>query len=285
VDADATGRWSADLVGIYAAAGAALSGWRLVQGDGSFVTVAAYATILAAVHLLRHPANRGAMMVRDWLPLLALPVLYAAVPTTAPHSGPFDGTVQGLDRAFFGADAAHALAGSMPNRALGELLHGAYLSYYAIIYAPPLLMYLRADVPAFRRTVLAFTVAMTACFIGFLIFPVEGPRYVWGPPPGIPDGIFRRVVVSILEQGSSRGTAFPSSHQAIALAITLSSMRWNRALGVVLMLLTVLLGVGAVYGGFHYATDMLAGGVVGIASWAAATTLSAGPDARGGKLA
>jgi membrane-associated phospholipid phosphatase len=54
---------------------------------------------------------------------------------------------------------------------------------------------------------------------------------------------------------------------AIALAIALAVMRWRRAAGVGLLALTVLLGLGAVYGGFHYATDVVAGMALGVGCW------------------
>lgn len=241
---------------------------RLVRGGGALVTVAAYTAILVAIAAVSRAQRRELVLLRDWMPLLLLPVLYAVIPTTALGTGPFDSAIQNIDRSLFGGDVAHTLAGSIPSRALSEVLHAAYLSYYLIIYVPPFLMYARGGATEeFRRTVLAFTIAMTACFAIFWVFPVVGPRYLWSGPPGIPDGVFRRAALALLQGGSARGTAFPSSHQAIALVMSLSSMHWSRRAGTVLLVLTLLLGVGAVYGGFHYATDMVAGAVVGVSSW------------------
>ena len=255
------------ILAVYAGAGTLLALGRVVGHDGSLVTVASYVAVIAAVMTTWLPQRRAAAVLRDWLPLLALPVFYAAIPTTALANGPFDSAIQRVDHAVFGSDVAHTLAGAVPLRWVSEILHGAYLSYYLIIYVPPLLMYVRGDMQAFRRTVLAFTLAMTGCFVVFWIFPVEGPRYAWSAPPGIPQGAIRQVVLDILSRGSSRGAAFPSSHQAIAFAMALSSWQWSRRLGVVLLVLTVMLGFGAVYGGFHYATDMAVGAVVGVVAW------------------
>jgi membrane-associated phospholipid phosphatase len=140
-----------------------------------------------------------------------------------------------------------------------------------LIYGPPLILYRRARV-GFHQTVLAFTLAMAITFTIFTVFPVEGPRYVWPGPPGIPTGYARRFALTLLEAGSARGTAFPSSHVAIALAIALSSLEWNKRLGLVALIVSGLLTVGAVYGGFHYATDVIVGGLVGVASWYVART-------------
>jgi membrane-associated phospholipid phosphatase len=203
----------------------------------------------------------------DWLPLLALPLLYGAIPRTAIPAGPFDGAIQELDRLVFRTDPARTLAAVAPWRPLSELLHASYLSYYAIIYVPPLIMYLRGDRDAFGRTVHVFALAMSVCFAAFCVFPVDGPRDLWSAPPGVPDGVTRRIVLAILEGGSSRGTAFPSSHQAIATTMSLSSIVWNRPVGSVVLGLTLLLGCGAVYGGFHYASDMIVGAGVALGIW------------------
>lgn len=267
---------SLQLLAIYLAVAEVLAFSRVIRGSGSPLALLGYAIVGAAVVYAMRNRGAAAGVLGDWLPLLALPILYAAIPATIAYGDGrmFDSVVQGWDRATFGTDPARTLAGMFPNVWLSEVLHGAYLSYYAIIYGPPLVLYLGRsdgaggrDRAGFHETVLAFTVAMTACFVVFCLFPVEGPRYAWPAPVGVPEGPVRRVVLMLLEGGSSRGTAFPSSHMAIALAIGLSSLRWRRGLGLGVTVLSVLLGVGAVYGGFHYAVDMLAGAVAGICGW------------------
>jgi membrane-associated phospholipid phosphatase len=251
-----------------------LSTWSVARGSestawgGPRVALAVYVILLVSTVWSARSTNAAATVIGDWLPLLALPLLYGGIPGTAIGTGPFDSAVQGWDRLIFRTDAARTFAGAMPSMAVSEVLHAAYLSYYAIIYGPPLMMYLRGDGEAFAKTVSAFTLAMVACFVVFCLAPVEGPRYAWPPPAGVAEGFFRRVVSQILEGGSSRGTAFPSSHQAIALVMGLSSMSWRRRLGLPVLVLSLLLGLGAVYGGFHYGVDMLAGAAVGLGAWA-----------------
>lgn len=61
--------------------------------------------------------------------------------------------------------------------------------------------------------------------------------------------------------------------------------RWRRSLGFWVAITTTLLAIGAVYGGFHYASDVLAGVVVGVATWSGARwiegTLRFAQDKRG----
>src|SRR5258708_17378186 len=179
-----------------------------------------------------------------------------------------DRVVQRWDLALFHTEPARTWAGSLPSRPLSEVLHLAYILYYAIIYVPPAVLYSRRG---YYETVFAMTVTVVVSFAAFSVFPVEGPRFAWGPPPGVPSGPIRTFTLDILEHGSARGTAFPSSHVAIALAQALSSLRWRRSVGVWAAITTLLLAAGAVYGGFHYATDVLAGTIVGIITWAVAS--------------
>ena len=56
----------------------------------------------------------------------------------------------------------------------------------------------------------------------------------------------RRLALWLLEGGSSRGTAFPSSHAAVAVAASIASLRYQPKLGAGVAFTTVLLVFGAV---------------------------------------
>lgn len=251
--------------------------WCVVRGLSAELSVGAivgYALVATAAIWSATDQSPTAILARPWVPFAVLPVLYALVPSTVASTVFRDSLVQSWDRALFGADVARTLAGQMPWVAVGLALHLAYLSYYIIIYLPPLLMQWSGRTAGLRRISLAFTLAMVASLLGFLVFPVEGPRYVWPAPAGVPDEPARRVALYLLERGSARGTAFPSSHVAIAAAISLSGLSDWRRLGLVVLPASVLLAVGAVYGGFHYAADIFAGTAVGVAAWAASRAVN-----------
>ena len=210
--------------------------------------------------------------------LILLPALYAELPFLMEGlPGPVvyrDPLIQSLELVLFGFQPAWELAGVFPSALLSEPLHLAYLLYYPIIYLPPLLLYLRhlrggETRAALQETLAALALAVLSCFLVFVVFPVQGPRYIEAPP-GIPDGPVRGIVLAVLEGGSSRGAAFPSSHVSVAVAQTLLALRFQPRLGWTLVPVTVLLALGAVYGGFHYALDALVGAAVGAgAAWLA----------------
>jgi len=262
----------------------------------SLLVLAAHVGVLALLVVSALRRARGAAGPRerralDLHPLLLLPLLYAELPFLMEGvPGPVvyhDPLVQRVELALFGFQPAWELAGRFPHGWLSELLHAGYLGFYPIIYVPPLLLLARraADVHARERalqeTLLALALTVAACFLVFALWPVQGPRYL-AAPAGVPGGPLRAAALAVLEGGSSRGAAFPSSHVAIAVTQTLLALRHQRAVGTVLAAVTVLLAAGAVYGGFHYAVDVVAGALVGgLAAWAAEPVWRAvrGPDA------
>ena len=243
----------------------ALSGVAAVVGLASGRTSAwLLAVHLAALALAISVAGaRARHPIIDWLPIAAVPLLYAELPDILLGSDLHDGVVQEWEAAWFGASPAHVAAARWPFAIMSEVLHAAYLSYYAIIVVPPLVLYLSHRRKDFEQTVAGLIATFAVCFVIFIAFPVAGPRYAWAPPPGIFDGPVRRTVLRLLEAGSSRGTAFPSSHVAVAVAQSAMAFRWSRRFGAGVGVVTVLLALGAVYGGFHYAIDAVAGGLIG----------------------
>lgn len=217
------------------------------------------------------PVPGAARALAAWLPLLAVPACYAALPLVAAGLGRtavHDALVIGWEGALFGTSPVLTLSARWPAPALSELLHAGYLSYYALIYLPPAWLWWRAardGAPARGFAVATWTVWLTfvACYAVFAWLPVQGPWYQWPAPATIPDGPVRGVVQALLQAGSSRGTAFPSSHVAVSVAQTVALSHVAPRLSALTALATALLAAGAVYGGFHYAVDVLAGAAAG----------------------
>ncbi|MEX1184269.1 MAG: phosphatase PAP2 family protein [Gemmatimonadota bacterium] len=216
--------------------------------------------------------------VADWAPLLLMPLLYAelAVLNRAVHGGRyFDELVIGWEQALFGGMPSTEWAAAMPSLRLSEPLHFAYLSYYFIIFVPPLLLFLRGRRDAFRAGVFTLMFSFLVHYIFFIYFPVQGPRYLFPHGSTAAAGFFEQLAHRVLEAGSSQGAAFPSSHVGVSVTQTLIAMRCMPRISIPLAVLTTGLAAGAVYGGFHYAIDALAGTVLGIAAFFAGSRLYA----------
>jgi len=211
---------------------------------------------------------RASAWLADWYPLLLIPLLYAELPAlnTAVHAGAyFDDTIMGWEAALFGGQPSRAWAAALPFLPLSEVLHASYLSYYLLIYGPPVMLYVMAKRAEFRAAAFALMLTFFIHYLFFIYFPVQGPRYLFPAPGGrIADGFFYGLAHFLLEAGSSQGAAFPSSHVGVAAAQAWIAWRWLPRAAPWITLLGVGLALGAVYGGFHYLTDVLAGALLGL---------------------
>jgi membrane-associated phospholipid phosphatase len=242
--------------------------WRLARASGQTVPLIAHGAILGYTLLLLAAPLRARRVPLDWLVLTIGPVMYVELRwiiagVGLPHR---DGLVIAWERMLFPTNPSATLAPLLPSFALSEALHLAYAAYYLLVYLPPIALYLRGRREAFVATVLALTIVYGACFVVYALFPVDGPRYLVGPA-GAPVGPVRAFVLALLEQGSSRGTAFPSSHVAASVVSSLCAMQYQRRVGLVVAFVTAALTIATVYGGFHYAVDALVGVILGGLAW------------------
>lgn len=262
-------RGAAVLGAVHLAAAAFLAGPRAVD---------------ARLHRLGDTTRRRLRTALDWIPLLIVPALYTELAglNRAVHGGTyFDDMIIRWEQALFGGMPSTDWATAAPHLWLSELLHAAYLSYYFIIFVPPLVLFLRGTTEQFRRAIFTLMLAFFAHYVFFIYFPVQGPRYLFPPPGGeLAGGYFYQLTHRALEAGSSQGAAFPSSHVGVSVAQTLIVWRYLPRLMPLTALLTLGLALGAIYGGFHYATDAIAGAVLGVFVVAAAPRVYAAFTAR-----
>jgi membrane-associated phospholipid phosphatase len=218
---------------------------------------------------LRMRWPRFARFIGDWYPLILIPALYselAALNKSVFGGTYFDHIILGWEQALFGGQPSRELASAWPFLPLSELLHFCYISYYLIIYGPAIYIYAKGRQDAHQK--MAFTLMLTffAHYLFFIYFPVQGPRYVFPAPTAgeISTGFFYNLAHRILEAGSSQGAAFPSSHVGVSFAQAAMMFLLAPRLAPVVLLLSIGLALGAVYGGFHYATDALCGLLFGL---------------------
>lgn len=215
-----------------------------------------------------------ARTLRGLMPLALVPVLYIDLRWLIagwgrPH---LDATIISWEQIFFPGDPSRTLALRFSGLTVSEVLHACYASYYVIVFVPPVLLYLRGRREEYFETTMALLLVFLTCFSCFQLFPVDGPRYLVGPADA-PAGPIRAAVLYLLQNGSSRGTAFPSSHVAASVVATISALRHQRRVGYVVALLAAGLTISTVYGGFHYGVDALAGLLVGVLASGAAWKL------------
>src|SRR5574340_210299 len=245
--------------------GLILSRAGLIRGWGWLLL--AHGVLALAIWLAasRRAGPRGDL-ARDFAPLVLLLGFYAELGVVNRAGGrTFDAVVQGWEYALFRGQPSRDWWRAHPSGFWSLVLHGAYLSYYAIVLAPAVWFALRRREAALRHFVLVVMTAFIACYVCFLVFPVAGPYYEFPRPSGaFVDNVTARLVYGALARGSAWGAAFPSSHVAATAAATVCAWRGSRTLGIVLVIPATLLAVAVVYCQMHYAVDAIAGLAVGL---------------------
>lgn len=239
--------------------------WR-VTGDGTPLALNLALLVVALTTLAARA--RLSTPVRDWLPLVAVPFLYVELRWIIPVIGAAhrDATVVGWERFLFPSNPSATFATRAHSLPLSEALHLAYALYYPVVGIPPMVLFFTGARRKLAATTLALVMVYAVCFLVYPVFPVDGPRFLLGPAPA-PDGPIRSYVLALLERGSSRGTAFPSSHVAASVVAALCALQHQRRIGVAAAVIALGLTIATVYGGFHYAVDALAGLVLGLSVW------------------
>jgi membrane-associated phospholipid phosphatase len=160
-----------------------------------------------------------------------------------------------------------------------ELFQIGYLSYFLLLVVVAGLFRRRGQDASFRGVIAASVLAYLFCYVVFVAVPMEGPvhtlRHLSGPPPF--EGPFL-ALVRLVQRAGVHGNAFPSAHVAGALPPVIFACRHAPRLGAVMMLLVALMGLGAVYDGYHYVSDVVAGIAVGAAAAAIVMAVQGSPE-------
>ena len=145
---------------------------------------------------------------------------------------------------------------------LTEILEIGYFSYFVLLMIVGGALYPWPDKRPFRQLMDATVLSYSLCYLVFALFPTEGPAHTLAAQhnfaiPG--GGPFHWIVGLIQENAGVHGNAFPSAHVAGAVVALFYAWRYTPRLGSGLTPLVALLGVGAVYDRYHYASDVVAG--------------------------
>lgn len=221
---------------------------------------------------LPEPGSRGARVVR-WLrgllreayPLAFLAYFFVAVTTfdTVLFRNDLDPWFIALENSLFGSVPSSWLMLRFNSLLLSELLHGAYVLYYATIPGFALWLYVknRRALPEYITVVMC--IFYIAC-LTYIILPVVGGRFdeaTKAMTETYRHGPFTRIMALIYRTSDHAGAAFPSTHVIISLVIALTARRHAAPIAAALTLNAALILVATVYCGYHYVAD-LAGALV-----------------------
>ncbi len=218
------------------------------------------------------PKHNFVLFFRLFYPVALTPLLYLQLaPLNQLHvTGYFDVTVMVWEEAVFGRQLAMAFSDWCGKLWFSEMLHLGYFSYYFIVPGAAVAAFLLKGPRALERASFTIALAFFICYLCFIVFPVAGPRYDFPQISGDPaNGKMFGLVHTILESGSSKGTAFPSSHVAATMSAWFATGRESKRVFWIMAPFAVSLTLGTVYGRFHYGIDAAVGLLVAaVAYWA-----------------
>jgi membrane-associated phospholipid phosphatase len=118
----------------------------------------------------------------------------------------------------------------------------------------------------FRRLTDALSIGYVLCYATYLLFPTQSPANRLGVQQfaSAHGGAFHGLVGLIQSHGGVHGNAFPSAHIMLAFVVLVFVYRFLPRVVPWLLVPILLMCVGAVYDGYHYASDVVAGALIGI---------------------
>ena len=203
--------------------------------------------------------------LRDWYPLSTIALFYLEIKklTQMVFQHYFDETVIRWEKRVFKGMPCLELSDRFPSIILSEILHLCYFSYYIIAVFLAAWLYFSGRIGPFQETVFAETLTFNLSLLFYPFLPVTGPRYLFEQIQGkLSKGFFFRLAHLFVSRGSSKGTAFPSSHVSLSVIVLLYALRYDSTAFFILLPMCIGLTAGTVYGRFHYVIDVLAGAVL-----------------------
>lgn len=226
-----------------------------------------------------HPTNRLIDFLRHFYPVLLYTAFFCETGNINLMFFPsyLDPAFIRADLALFGFEPGASLMSKLPFLPVSELLYFSYFSYYLMIVGMGLALYLKNRHQFFHYvTVISFVFYI--CYVIFIFLPVVGPQvlteempnYKLPPdlanlvvshpyPEGVTHGPFFHLMAWIYRVFETPGSAFPSSHVAIALCTVYFSFRYLRRIWIPHLIVAILLSIATVYCHYHYGVDVLGG--------------------------
>lgn len=149
-----------------------------------------------------------------------------------------------------------------------DLVTFCYACYYLMIPVFAIVLFkMRKDILLADATA-AMCIMFFVSYLLFFLFPIEGPRWhqVALYQHSVDGYIFRPLVQFIQKNGAVHGGGMPSSHTGVALVILIYTWRVSRKWGMILTPIVCGLGMGALWGRYHYISDIIVGAAIGAAS-------------------
>lgn len=179
-----------------------------------------------------------------------------------------DALFAGIDSAVFGFQPSEALFRSFGQYPwCNEFMFATYFSFYLILVLTPWIAWLSGDEEEGERESSILAGFMCIVYIFYVFFRVVGPKH-WLPSligqgyGGVSGGLFTLIEGHLLDTAVTTGAAFPSSHAAVTLMMTIFVAKTKPKLLPLYLVDLGFIAVATVYLHAHWASDVAGGMIV-----------------------
>jgi membrane-associated phospholipid phosphatase len=206
-------------------------------------------------------SNKFIRFVHSFYPLALLGFFYSE--TDALNNVFFynmDPWVADIEVTLFHSHPSVLFSKLMPWHWFSEIMYAGYFSFYPLIFALCLYIYLKRF-EDFGYTVFVICFSFYLYYILFILFPVAGPQFYFTVPENeVPEGyVFAHIQQIVHTIGERPTAAFPSSHVGVLCLLWYLCakyvpqwLKWYIPIGIILILSTVYIKA-------HYVIDVIAG--------------------------
>lgn len=196
-------------------------------------------------------------LIHDWLPALLMPMVYW-------QAGWFSGRVnknfqislQRLDQKLLGS-WMWSMAAKSSYRWVAASLELAYVSCYVLVPMGLAVLYLAG---LQRHSTEYWSVTLLAtypCYVFTAFFPTHPPRLSEANSAHTFTGNIRRFNLWVVGRFTTQLNTFPSAHVTATLGSSLVLLHFLPSIGLLFVLVSIGIALGAVLGRYHYAADVL----------------------------
>jgi len=228
---------------------------------------------IAAIVLAARKQGEGEVweFIHDWLPLVLFTTAFEEVAflSLAVRDGWQNGYILALESRVFGVSPMewlHARARAW----VVEFLEFGYFAFYPLYPIVGGWFWGFRKRPQYRGAFRGMTDTLSTgyaiCYAVYLLFPTQSPANRAGVQQigSAQAGVFQQMVRTIQNHAGVHGNAFPSAHIMLAFVVLMFAYRYLPRVAPWLLAPILLMCVGAVYDGYHYPSDVVAGALIGI---------------------
>lgn len=247
--------------------------WNRLPGAPELLTLHFAAGV--AIVLSSTRGGRAVWYFRHWYPLPLLASCYKemAILIPAVRGVTTDQWLADLDFSIWHANPTVWLE-RVQTPALTDFLQVAYTLYVPAVVLAPWLLWRKRRFADFRYCVFLVSLGLLTSYIGYILVPARGPRFLLDHLQHLPlqGGWVVDVMRTTLDRLESvHYDCFPSGHVELTIIAWWSSRQISKRLSRVYLSYTLCIFFATVYLRYHYTVDLVAGALL------AATLIVAGP--------